>query len=214
MTVWSYAQLEGIWINNGGLAAMAPLMAAIAMVESGGNDQAVNASGATGLWQIEWPLHAGIVACAVSKSALLDPNCNAKAAIALSGNVNSAAPGSPVYDNWIEDEPPNAYKAFLNGSTTPDTSAGGGAQAQTTAATQDCLLNLPSVGVLGITLAGGQCVLNNGQGRAVLGALVMGAGAVPVMLGLVILAAFAFRRPAVRSVGQAVTTVRALPFVP
>ena len=93
MTQLTYAQLEGVWINNGGNKAMAPLMAAIAEVESSGRTDALNASGATGLWQIEWPLHQGIVPGATSRAALEDPNINAKAAVKLSGNVNSVAPG-------------------------------------------------------------------------------------------------------------------------
>jgi hypothetical protein len=49
---YDYAQLEGLWTGAGGPARLAPLMAAIAMAESGGNPRAYNPSGASGLWQI------------------------------------------------------------------------------------------------------------------------------------------------------------------
>lgn len=210
-TRYTYAQLEGIWINNGGKKAMAPLMAAVAEVESGGCSTAYNASGATGLWQIEWPLHRGIVPGATSRNALFNPNTNAKAAIRLSGNVNSVAPGSPVYDNWLEDEPPGAYKAFLKNSTTPDTnvpggSPGGGATtATTTAAVSNpaCLVQLPSVSakVLGIgPSVGGQCLLSKAEGRGMIGALLLASGAGILGLGVLVLVAYGLKSPKAGSV--------------
>ena len=197
-TRYTYAQLEGIWINNGGNKAMAPLMAAVAEVESGGCSTAYNASGATGLWQIEWPLHEGIVPGATSRQALFNPNTNAKAAIRLSGNVNSVAPGSPVYDNWLEDEPPGAYKQFLKNSTTPDTnvpggSTGGGTTATLTAASSPgCLLGIPSVD-LKVTSIGGGCIVSKSEGRAVIGALVMMSGGVILGVGALVLVAIGLK---------------------
>lgn len=131
MTRYTYAQLEEIWIQGGGAKGMAPLMAAIAEVESGGNPDAENASGATGLWQIEWPLHQGIVAGANSRQALHNPLVNAQAAVRLSGNNPSVQPGSPVYDNWLEWEPSGAYTQYLKsgvapGSVTVTSTQGGG----------------------------------------------------------------------------------------
>ena len=49
---FSYGQLEGLWIAQGGPPRLAPIMAAIAMAESGGRSNAQNPSGASGLWQI------------------------------------------------------------------------------------------------------------------------------------------------------------------
>ena len=198
-TRYTYAQLEGIWINNGGNKAMAPLMAAVAEVESGGCSTAYNASGATGLWQIEWPLHEGIVPGATSRQALFNPNTNAKAAIRLSGNKNSVAPGSPVYDNWLQYEPPGAYKQFLKNSTTPDTSVpggsstGGGTTATLTAASSPgCLLGIPSVD-LKVTSIGGGCIVSKSEGRAVIGAMVMASGAVILGLGALVLVAIGLK---------------------
>jgi hypothetical protein len=48
----SLPYLERLWIAAGGPAGFAHLMAAIAMAESGGNANARNPSGASGLWQI------------------------------------------------------------------------------------------------------------------------------------------------------------------
>jgi hypothetical protein len=111
---------------------MAPLMAAIAEVESAGNSDAENPSGATGLWQMMWPLYQGFVSGATSRQAYHDPDINAKAAVKLSQNNPSVAPGSPVYNNWIKWEHPfDAYKQYLKGgvppqsSPPPDQSAGG-----------------------------------------------------------------------------------------
>lgn len=195
MTHLTYAQMEGVWINNGGNKAMAPLMAAVGEVESGGNTDAENPSGATGLWQIEWPLHQGIVPGATSRQALFDPNINAKAAIKLSGNVNSAAPGSPVYNNWLVDEPPGAYKAFIKNSTTPDTNVpgGSGATSATLTATQsaECLIASPSVNIH-ITTLGGGCLISKTQARAVLGGIIVTGGVIVGGVGVVLLAAFGF----------------------
>jgi hypothetical protein len=44
--------LEDLWYRAGGGAKLAPLMAHVAQAESGGNPQARNPSGASGLWQI------------------------------------------------------------------------------------------------------------------------------------------------------------------
>lgn len=119
MTSYSYAQLEEIWIQGGGSKIMAPLMAAIAEVESGGNPDAENPSGATGLWQIEWPLYANLVPGASSREAYHNPVINARAAVALSRNDPSVAAGSPVYSNWLAFEPPGAYTQYLKGGVAP-----------------------------------------------------------------------------------------------
>ena len=120
MTVYSYAQLEEIWIQGGGSRIMAPLMAAVAEVESGGNPDAENPSGATGLWQMEWPLYRGFVPGATSREAYHNPLINARAAVKLSQNNPSTAPGSPVYNNWLKWHPyPTYYQKFLKGGVAP-----------------------------------------------------------------------------------------------
>ena len=42
MADYTYGQLETLWTNAGGSKALAPLMAAIALAESGGNPGALN----------------------------------------------------------------------------------------------------------------------------------------------------------------------------
>lgn len=103
----TFAQLEQLWTGAGGKTIFAPLMAAVAEVESSGNPQASNPSGATGLWQIEWPLYRGIVPAATSQQALYDPQTNAAAAVKLSGNSMTG-----IYDNWLAFEPAGAAMAI------------------------------------------------------------------------------------------------------
>lgn len=108
MTTYTFAQMEQLWENAGGSKTFAILMAAVGTVESGGRSDATNPSGATGIWQIEWPLHKGIVPGATSQQALMDPQVNAAAAVALAGNSMTG-----IYDNWIRWEtPPGAAMAL------------------------------------------------------------------------------------------------------
>jgi hypothetical protein len=63
MSKLSYSQLEGVWIQAGGQASMAPLMAAIALAESGGQTNSLNPNdnggkqSSYGLWQISTGTH-------------------------------------------------------------------------------------------------------------------------------------------------------------
>lgn len=72
---YSFAQLEGLWIQAGGNKALAPVMAAIALAESSGNPAAHNPSGATGLWQILGAVDP------YDQPHLTDPVVNAKEAV-------------------------------------------------------------------------------------------------------------------------------------
>ena len=83
---YTYAQLQALWIQAGGNPAAAANMAKIAIAESGGNPNAYNASGATGLWQILG---------AVVGGNLYDPLVNARNAVAKY-NANGYYP-------WISD---------------------------------------------------------------------------------------------------------------
>src|SRR5947209_3734980 len=99
MTTYTYAQLEGIWIQNGGNKAVAPLAAAIAMAESSGVSSAsnTNSNGSIdrGLWQIN-SVHGA--------QSTFDVNGNAKAAIAISSNGTNWTP-------WVTFNT-GAYKKF------------------------------------------------------------------------------------------------------
>jgi len=63
MADYTYGQLETLWINAGGSKVLAPLMAAIALAESGGNPGALNTTDnngtqtSVGLWQVSNGTH-------------------------------------------------------------------------------------------------------------------------------------------------------------
>src|SRR5271169_725521 len=118
MANYTFSQLMGLWEQAGGSKGFAALMAGVAEVESGGNPQAYNPSGATGLWQIEWPLYKGIVPGAATQQDLYNPQVNAAAAVKLSGNSMTG-----IYDNWLKFEPAGAAEAIAkqNGQAVPST---------------------------------------------------------------------------------------------
>jgi hypothetical protein len=97
---FSFSQLEQLWIQNGGSVAAAPMAAAIAMAESGGNASATdndpNGTTDRGLWQIN------TVNGALST---YDTNQNARAAIQLSNNGANWNPWTTFTSG--------AYKRFL-----------------------------------------------------------------------------------------------------
>jgi hypothetical protein len=198
MTTYSYAQLEGLWIKAGGSKALAPLMAAIAEAESGGNSNAYNASGATGLWQILGAVNPA------DQPNLRDPAVNAHEAV-----LKYKSQGLGAWTTYTS----GAYKAFLNGSTTPDTNVpGGGASATLTAADPSCLfqISIPggtaggwisgALGAAGGAGAGGLakpaagvgsgvCIISRPAARAIAGGMVLVGGAVIGLLGVLVLAA-------------------------
>ena len=88
MVTYSYSQLEALWIDAGGPAAVAPLAAALAIAESGGNPLAAypgttvapgqgSTTDATGLWQI-----LGLPAGNFTAAELTIPIENARMAVA------------------------------------------------------------------------------------------------------------------------------------
>lgn len=105
MTTYDFAQLEQLWVNAGGSPSLEKLMAGTAEVESGGNSKAYNPSGASGLWQIEVPLHDNIIPGGAAD--VFDPIDNAIAAVRLSGNTAQG-----IQNNWTDFEPPGAAAAI------------------------------------------------------------------------------------------------------
>lgn len=95
---YSYSQLMQLWIAAGGSRTMAPIMAAIAMAESGGNPRAHNASGASGLWQI-----LGAVKSA-DQSRLFDPTVNAREAV-----LKFRSQGLGAWESYTN----GSYKKFM-----------------------------------------------------------------------------------------------------
>jgi Lysozyme like domain len=181
LTTYSYAQLEQLWINNGGAKSLAPIAGAIALAESAGNNEATNPTDnngtqtSWGLWQISNGTHAQPV------PNILDPNVNAQQAVA---KYNGAGGWSPwgTYDS-------GAYKQYLNGSTTPDPNVpagGSGGATLDSASGSDCLIGpFPHTS---------WCILNKGQGRALIGGACLVAGGVVVVVGLALVAVFALGR--------------------
>lgn len=210
----TYAQLEGLWIQNGGSPATAPVAAAIAEAESGGNPASTSANpdGGTnvGLWQLDTKgKGAGL-----SAAQLADPNVNASAAVG--GSRNGAD-----WSAW-QTYASGAYKAFLSTSTTPSAAglpqASGGliGPAAVVAQSNVCVIPYPSLN-LGFATAGGGCLLSKSQARAIVGAMLIMTALPLAIAGAVILAAAAFEHSgASRAVGQVAgmvpgtgTTVRA-----
>jgi len=106
---FTYAQLEGLWIQAGGNPQAAPTAAAIAMAESGGNSQATdndsNGSVDRGLWQIN-SVHGA--------QSTYDVMGNARAAVSISNNGANWSPWV-TYTN-------GAYRRYLQTGVAPDMS--------------------------------------------------------------------------------------------
>jgi hypothetical protein len=109
----SYSQIEEVWIKAGGQKSFAPLMAAIAMAESGGwagNTNPTDNGGTQtswGLWQISNGTHGSPVS-----GDIYDPETNAKAAIA---KINSQ--GLSAWGTYTS----GAYRQYLRGNIPPGT---------------------------------------------------------------------------------------------
>jgi len=180
-TLYTYAELEGLWINAGGPKAVAPIAAAIAEAESGGCTAAVNpvdnngTQTSWGLWQISNGTHAMPV------PNILNAAVNAQQAVA---KYNAAGGFSPwgTYDS-------GAYKAFVNNGTTPDTNVPGsssgssGSSGSGSSSSSSCLLNIPLVG----------CALSKSEARALIGGGLLVLSSFAGLVGLLVLAAAGFR---------------------
>lgn len=132
MADFTFAQLEALWINAGGSKVTAPIAAAIALAESSGNPQAINATDnngtqtSWGLWQISDGTHSMPV------PNILDPNVNAKQAVAKWTNAGGFSPWGTYATG--------AYKQYLSGAAPSDAGVPGGlgtAQAQTVSVWSD-----------------------------------------------------------------------------
>ena len=105
MTTFTYAQLESLWIQAGGPATVAPVAAAIALAESGGNPLAAypgttvapgqgSTTDATGLWQI-----LGLPAGNFTAAELTDPLSNARMAVAKYQQAGNSFSPWQTFDN-------------------------------------------------------------------------------------------------------------------
>jgi hypothetical protein len=121
MADYTYGQLETLWTNAGGSKALAPLMAAIALAESGGNPQATNPddNGGTqtswGLWQISNGTHDQ------PAPGILTPMINAQQAVA-----KYQAQGLGAWGTYTSGDYRKYYQGATPASSLPQ--GGGGAQ--------------------------------------------------------------------------------------
>lgn len=199
-TTYSYAQLEQLWIQNGGPAAVAPVAAAIALAESSGNSNAENQNDnggkqtSWGLWQISNGTHSQPVAN------ILDPNVNAAQAVAKYQDAGNSFTPWGTYNS-------GAYLSDVSNGT-PPSSTGVPASTVTTAAVTvgapvpGCMIAPPSFSVLGFTIGGG-CILAKSEARALIGGSLMSGAAGIMLIGLVILTAAGFRASGAAAVVQA-----------
>jgi hypothetical protein len=93
---YTFSQIEGIWIAAGGNKLNAPMAAAIALAESGGNPNATNDNGNgsvdRGLWQIN-SVH--------GSQSTYDVTANARAAVQISNNGSSWRPWCTAYSDGL-----------------------------------------------------------------------------------------------------------------
>jgi len=122
--IFTYAQLEGIWILAGGNAQTASMAAAIAMAESGGNANASNSNSNgsvdRGLWQIN---------DSNGSASSFDVMTNARGAVAISNGGTNWRPWCTAYSDGscgkqggVYQGPGSPYLRFLNTNIPPDTS--------------------------------------------------------------------------------------------
>lgn len=116
---YSFAQLEQLWLANGGQQSLAPVMAAIALAESGGNSASLNNNPGTGdysvgLWQINY--YGSLFGprsqtYGAPQQLASDPNAQARAAVTL-------AAGGAGLNNWTTYSH-GTYRQYLSGANTP-----------------------------------------------------------------------------------------------
>ena len=86
-TTYQQSQLETLWTQAGGSPSTAPMAAAIALAESGGNPGAVSPTQDYGLWQIH------------DVPAATDPLISAQDAVAISNNGTNWKPWCTAYSD-------------------------------------------------------------------------------------------------------------------
>lgn len=112
----TYGQIEQVWINAGGSRSLAPVMAAIAMAESGGSTTAHNNNPSTGddsygLWQINYfgSLRGPRTQAYGLPQSMYDPANNARAAV----DIEKGGLGN--WTTWTS----GAWRQFYNPNTQP-----------------------------------------------------------------------------------------------
>lgn len=182
MAKLTYSQLEGTWIKAGGKASLAPLMAAIALAESGGESNARNdkdnhgTQSSFGLWQISTGTHA------VPNSNWADPLTNAKLAV---GKYQSQ--GLDAWGTYTS----GAYKPFLrNGVAPTDPGSSGGALGTTPVATNVSTADASCAWQFHFPVAGTTCLASHTQLRQGLAILLVGTAVAIGLVGVVLLVGY------------------------
>jgi hypothetical protein len=195
----SYSQLEGLWIQAGGSQASAPIAAAIALAESGGNPSSLDNNPRTGdlsygLWQINMIGSMGPGRLREfglsSDSQLLDPLTNAQAAVKVAGGGSN-----PNFSPWTTFTS-GKYLKYLQSGVAPNMTAGGaggsaGSGSGTPGASdasatnpltasfwQETIGNIGNYVFFGICLAGGAIILAAGLIMIIMSNAGEGVGAV------------------------------------
>jgi hypothetical protein len=209
VTTYSYAQLEGLWIANGGNKAVAPIAAAIAEAESSGQSAVTSANPDGGVNVGLWQLDTKGKGAGHTVAQLQDPATNA--ALAVKGSSNGTD-----WSAWAT-YASGAYKRFMNGSTTPDTNVPGGGQAGGASGDQaagpDCAWSIGGqhIGILfghGPSLPSA-CVIRKTEVRAIMGGMILMWGGLLMLPGLVMVFAYGFKAS-----GAAAATLQAAQYVP
>lgn len=190
MPKYTYAQLMGLWIRNGGSKATAPIAAAIAEAESSGQSDATssNPDGGTnvGLWQLDTP---GGKGAGYTSAQLENPATNAHVAVLGSKDGHDWS----AWETFVS----GAYKAFLGGGTPDMNVPGGGAKTPPTQATlaaynpSECLVSFPGIPVPVIGNIGQFCLFSKPQGRALIGGGLLFFGALAILPGISLMLAAA-----------------------
>lgn len=197
--VLSYNQIQSLWIQNGGAPGWAPLAAAIAIAESGGKSVALNNTPATGdysvgLWQINYfgnLANSRTASYGTPAELQADPNLQAKAAIALSGNGTNWGPWKTdaAWNAWEKAGAPAQPSAATVASWGVSLGGAGGGTAATATTANSTPNNPEGIGCArkgNIFGTGG--VLGVGftacQGKALLGGLCVGGGVGIALIGI------------------------------
>jgi hypothetical protein len=209
MATLNFQQLEQLWIDNGGSTAYAPLMAAIAMAESGGNTTALNPNdnngkqSSFGLWQISTGTHNP------PAQNWSDPNVNAQLAAAKFRSQGLGAWGtytSGAYKQYLNSNAASPLQpatvsnaAPVSEATLVSTKTSSAAQQSGALTSEGCMFGVPQVGgqqvpILGslpgvgnwfrVPSVGGQCLMSKSSFRKGVGAMLLGVGGI-VMLSAV-----------------------------
>jgi hypothetical protein len=186
MTVLTYSQIEGVWIQAGGQQSLAPLMAAIALAESRGQTNSLNPTdnggrqSSYGLWQISTGTHTP------PSPNWADPVTNAKLAI---GKLKSQGLGA--WGTYTS----GAYKAFLKNGVPPSDTSGGpvsATQVSTEPSDGEQFNSADCAWQMKLPVAGQTCIASKVAVRGMVGVLLVGGGIVVGIFGFAALTALTF----------------------